>query len=120
MRKILAIVALGLFLGGCALTTSYNNLLDKRSLANVESAYGITLTAAVTYRDLCAKKIIARATCAPVVAKLQAADRKAQVALKNLRSFVRNNPTLDATSLLLSVKNAVDNFKAIAAANGVS
>lgn len=115
MKRILAIV-LALGLSACA---SITNPVSRTTLVTSESAYGVVLSTAVAYRKLCADKVIARATCAPVVTKLQDADRKVQIALSNLRMFVKNNPTVDAVSFITAVKAAVDDFQAIAAANGV-
>lgn len=116
MKKIVIAIVVALGLSACA---SIQNPVSRTTLVTTESAYGVVLSAAVTYRKLCADKVIARATCAPVVAKLQAADRKVQVALQNLRAFVKNNPTVDAVSLVTAFKTAVDDFQAIATANGV-
>lgn len=115
MKRIFAIV-LALSLTACA---SINNPVSRTTLVTSESAYGVALSAAVAYRKLCADKVIARVTCAPVVLKLQNADRKVQVALSNLRTFVKNNPTVDAVSLVNAVSAAVADFQAIASANGV-
>ncbi len=116
MKRLLLSIALALSLAACA---SINNPVSRTTIVTAESAYGVALSAAVAYRKLCADKVIARATCAPVVTKLQNADRKVQVALSNLRLFVKNNPTVDAVSLITAVKDAVDDFQAIASANGV-
>ncbi len=98
---------------------SFNNPLTKTALVNSESAYGVVLASAVAYRDLCNKRVLNRVTCTQVVAKLQAADRAVQVALKNLRTFTAKYPTIDASSLVQVVKDAVDDFKAISNAAGV-
>lgn len=116
MKRIIAVVAFSIALSGCA---SVQNPVTRTSLVTAESGYGVVLSAAVGYRKLCADKVIARATCAPVVLKLQSADRKVQVALTNLRVFVRDNPTIDAISLVTAVKDAVSDFQAIATENGV-
>lgn len=116
MRKVL-VVLFALGLSACA--TTFQNPVSRTTLVTSESAYGVALSAAVGYRKLCADKVIARATCAPVVAKLQDADRKVQVALKNLRAFVKDHPTVDAVSLVTAVEDAVEDFRAIASANGV-
>ncbi len=116
MKRLLISIVLALSLTACA---SIQNPVSRTTLVTTESAYGVALSAAVAYRKLCADKAIARATCAPVVARLQAADRKVQLALSNLRVFVKNNPTIDAVSLITAVKDAVDDFQAIANQNGV-
>ncbi len=52
--------------------------------------------------------------------EMQAANKPVQLALSNLRVFVKNNPTVDAVSLITAVKDAVDDFQAIANQNGVT
>lgn len=116
MKRLALLLVAALALAGCA---SFQNPVSRTTLVTTESAYGVVLTAAVGYRKLCADKVIARATCAPVVTRLQDADRKVQVALKNLRGFVRDNPTVDAVSLITAVKDAVEDFQTIANQAGV-
>lgn len=119
--KIVAL-ALALFLGGCATFNpfgSINNPLTPNRLAQVEAAYGIALSAAVGYRRACAQRILARATCGPIVALLQRSDRRAQVAIKAARTFTRRNPTLDATSVVSNAALAVQAFRDLQQQNGV-
>lgn len=124
MRKLLiALVALAL--AGCA---TIQNPLNITRLAQVESTYGIALSAANAYRTLyqvnrCKKgqleaynNVCARRS---VVLQLQAADRKAKIALDAARAFVVNNPTVDAGSLIAAAQLAVDAFQKIEADNGV-
>lgn len=120
MKRIIPLIILSLFLSGCAAFAQFRNPIDITTLAQIESGYAITLSAAVSYRDACNKKIIARTTCAPVVLKLQSADRKVQISLRQAREFIRGNPTLDARSLIEAVKRSVDAFKQVALANGVN
>ena len=116
MKKILAVVALSLFITACA---SIPNPVSKPTLASVESSYGAALSIAVGYRDACAKRQIPP-SCRPIVFQLQAYGRKAQAAIVSARNFVKNNPTLDVTSALLAAKTAVDDFKAVQTRNGVN
>ena len=113
------------FQGGTSLLAPIQNPVSRTTLAEVESAYGIVLTAAVAYRrlPLCRRGEVASATrlCADrgVILVLQAADRKARVALLSARSFVRNHPTLNAVDIILLAKHAVEDFQNVAAANRV-
>lgn len=95
-----------LALSACA---TIQNPIGITDLASVESAYGVALSVAVGYHDSCAKKLIPR-SCRAIVVKLQAADRVAQAALVRARSFVKNNPTLGAGSVIQIAKDAVDDF----------
>lgn len=119
MRRIL-VIGLALALSGCASGFgSVTNPVTRNNLVAAEEAYGIALSGAVAYRKLCNDKVIARAQCAPVVAQLQSADGKVQIALKNLRLFQANNPTVDAVSLVTAVQQAVADFQTVSTVNGV-
>lgn len=119
MRKIL-LALLCLVVAGCA---SIQNPLNITRLAQVESAYGLALSAASGYRALyeinrctvsrpeSATNICARRS---VVLKLQAADLKAQAALKFASEFTHNNPTIDASSMIGAASSAVAAFKLVA------
>lgn len=129
MKKLFGILILGLFLSGCA--TGFNpfgsiqNPINNNRLAEIESSYGIALSAAVAYRNtrLCKKTEQASISnvCAyrSVILKLQAADRNVQTALMNARKFIRENPTLDAFSVISVAQQALVGFQAIQAEYGV-
>lgn len=120
MKKLVLVLAL--ILGGCGGFNpfgSIDNPLSPNRLAQVESAYGIALSAAVSYKRACAQRIIARATCTPIVRVLQSYDRRAQVAIRAARTFVRNNPRLDATSIITNASLAVQTFQQAQAQYGV-
>lgn len=104
--------------GGTSVFTSVTNPVSRTNLAEVESAYGVLLTAAVAYRNACAQKLIA-ATCRPAVVQLQFANRKAHGAIIAARNFVKNNPTLSALSLIGIAGQAVSDFQSVAYVNGV-
>lgn len=114
MKKIIVLV-LALSLGAC---TSFNNFFHKSQLAEIEAAYGIALVLANSYGDLCKKKVIPQ-TCWVVVKQLQAADRKAEIALDTANDFVRKNPTLNAVTLVSAAQDALASFQQIEAMNGV-
>lgn len=125
MKRIIVASLLALALSACALFQGVQNPLNANRLAAAESAYGIALSAAVAYRSLPLCKTGTTETLAnvcarrDVVIKMQAADKIAQVSLKTASQFVRQNPTLDATSLISAVESAVSAFREIQAQEGV-
>lgn len=114
MKKVFIALLLALSIGGCALFKQYNNPITNTTVVTVERTYGVTLSAAVAYRRLCADKVIKRSTCGPIVAKLQAADAEVRVALEDLKDFAQEHPQLDAVSLVLALRTAVQKFEAVA------
>lgn len=114
MRKLL-ILGFALVLSACA---TINNPLTVNRLAALESAYGVVLSAAVAYRNSCARGALPR-SCRPIVVELQKAGSIAQQRVVSLRAFVRQNPTLDAGSLLQAAESAVDTFTQVAQVYGV-
>lgn len=114
MRKLLGLV-LVLFIAGCA---TMSNPLTVNRLAALESAYGVVLSAAVGYRNACARKALP-VSCRPITAELQKAGLVAQARIVSLRAFVRENPTVDASTLLVAAESAVDAFQQVATVYGV-
>lgn len=108
MRHLILVIALALPLGGCFLTAP---LVEKNTLYGVQNSYGILLSAAVAYRQrpLCTKihPFSVANLCAKygVIQALQAADKKAQVAL--------------ASGNALASQNALMAFQTILRSNGV-
>lgn len=130
MRRFLVLAAVGLSLAGCATlpdgkkvflpTASVQNPVTPQNLADIKATYAIAQTGAVAYIDryrqghrctktapeslgnLCSRR--------SVVLKLQDADRKATMALGRATVFIRDNPTLDASSLISAAQIAVGAF----------
>ena len=119
MKKIIPVIIAALFLSGCAAFAQFRNPIGPNQLAQAESAYGLVLTAAVAYRQACNDKVIPRSKCAPIIIKLQSADKMVRPALIEARKFVKDNPTLDATDLIQIVRSGITIFQQIATANGV-
>lgn len=128
MRKIFLIIGLAVALGGCSFETVKNaiavatssavNPVSTTRLSQAVSAYGVTLSGMVAYRDSCNKKLIGR-SCRDIVVKLQEADKKAQVAIIEANTFVKNNPTLNASGVIETAISSINAFKQIAITNGV-
>ncbi|MFA5897681.1 MAG: hypothetical protein WC829_01080 [Hyphomicrobium sp.] len=114
MKRLIPVFLLALALAGCANLpnpfASFSNPLTTPTLAAVESTYGAALSVAVGYRDACAARTIP-VSCRTVVPIVQAYGKRAQGAIVAARGFVKNNPKLDATSLLIAAQTAVTDFK---------
>lgn len=107
MKKLIVAVVLALALTACA---SVKNPFDTPKLATVEASYGAALSLAVGYRDACAQRLIPP-DCRPIVKQIQAYGLRAQNAVVYARSFVRNNPTIDATDAIRVAQDAVTALK---------
>lgn len=123
MRRLIPIL-LAISLSGCAgmrPMISIQNPISDNTLASLEASYGLALTAAVAYRNrprctrtrleslsyLCARRSI--------VVRLQHADQVAEIALGRAASFIANNPTLDASSLIQAASAAIGAFSELGA-----
>jgi len=121
--KRIVVLALALALAGCVNGqvinpfASFNNPLSKDSLAKLEAAYGAAASVALGYRNACAKGSIP-AACKPIVKQIQLADRYAYNQIVVVRNFVKNNPTVDASSVIATAQQAVTAFQN--AANGAN
>ena len=103
MKRFIAVIVFALALTACA---SINNPLSPTTMAQVETAYGAALSVAVGYRDACAQRLIPPA-CRPIVKQIQVYGQKAQAAVLYARSFVKNNPTVDASTAIRVAQDAV-------------
>jgi hypothetical protein len=143
MKRFLILCAVALTLGGCAslgsigehvlnlpagaLTTTIKNPVAPVNIYQAKVVYASTLEIANGYREYCYSKPYAALMADPagrvcqkrraIVTAMQAADDKAFAALKTADTFVKNNPTLDASSAIHAAIAAVTNFQSIAAAN---
>ncbi len=114
MKKLL-VLGMCLWLGACA---SISNPITGNALTNVESAYGVALSAAVAYKQLCVQRTIP-SSCRTVVVQMQQAGIKVQGAIIAARNFVKNNPTLDPASAIAAAQVALSDFQTVQTANGV-
>lgn len=129
MRKTIVALALAasISLGGClttgdigsvitglpstVFTTTVNNPVGKRELADIERGYQAALGVANVYVELCRSRQIVRASCRPVVERIQSYVGQAHAALVQLRVFVRNNDTINAMSAIAAVRTAIAGFQ---------
>lgn len=130
---LLPLLLLAIGLAGCetintagkfftAATTTINNPVRSVDLYRVKNVYAATLELAVKYRAFCWSKPyavlmadpVAKPVCQrrrSVVRQMQAADNKATAAIRTAENFVRNNPTLNATSAIGAAWAAVTDFQ---------
>ncbi len=127
MKKLIGIILLSLALTGCGQFNPFSaitNPITANRLAAIESSYGIALSAAVAYRSqrLCKKDEIATIEniCAyrSVILQLQAADLKAQAALRVARNYTKD-PTINAFDALNAAQTAVSVFQQLQVQYGV-
>lgn len=94
-------------LAACA---SIPNPFNKPTLAAVEASYGAALSLAVGYRDACALRRIPP-DCRLIVPRVQKYGAVAQAEMLVARRFVKDNPTIDATTVLITAQDAVTALK---------
>lgn len=119
MKKLI-VLALSLSLAGCAFNplASFSNPVSGDALAKAEADYGAALSIAVAYRNSCAQRLIPPA-CRPIVKQIQNAENYAHSQILVARNFVNNNPTVDATVLIMTAQQAVAAYQTVASTNGV-
>ena len=134
MKRILLIplLVVGLALGGCqtvsefatAVTTTITNPIGGKNIYQAKLAYAASLELAVEYREYCWSKPYAELIAEPVpicknrranVRAMQQAKAKASAAIRTADNFVRNNPTLNATSAVAAAWTAVTDFQNLTA-----
>jgi hypothetical protein len=120
MKKLAMIFALAL--GACA---SIQNPVSRNQLYGIEASYGLALSGAVAYRSLPLCQRDQSSTiynvCAQrsVILQLQAADRKAQIAIDQANDFVKEYPTLNAAEAIQIAAKAVTAFSQIETSNNI-
>src|SRR6266851_4567429 len=103
MKRIIIGLALVTTLAGCA---TVQNPITRAQLSDIEAGYGIALSFAAAYKrlPLCHTGTVASVSspCAQrsVIVRMQQADRSAHAAMVAARVFIRDNPQLDATSVI--------------------
>ena len=125
MKRIIPLL-LVLSLGGCVNGqifnpfASFTNPATKDRLAELEAGYGAAASLALGFRNACAAgNLPVSINCKPIVKQIQNADNYAYAQIVVARTFVKNNPTVDASVVLSTAQNAVAAFRQAEAANGV-
>jgi hypothetical protein len=124
-------VDMGKFLPGnvgkfvTAVTTTVTNPVRSIDIYRVKNVHAATLEIGVKYRKFCWSKPYAALLADPVgkaacksrravVLALQDADSKAFAAISAADRFVRDNPTVNATSAITAAWTAVTDFQSLA------
>lgn len=119
MRKLVAAIAVvsGLALAGCQTVSlpslNLNAAVSLNTIYGIENAYGIAVSAANAYKalPLCRTGSVPGAAnvCAKrsVIVNLQAAMRKARLAVNNLVGFQKAYPSVDITNTLSAAQSAL-------------
>ena len=132
MKKIIIPFLLALSLAGCAgigtafnvATSTITNPISSVDIYRVKNVYAASLQLAADYRTACWSKPYAVLMADPiagpvcksrraVVRKIQAADAVASVAVRRADAFVKNNPTLNAGTVINEAWSAVTAFQAV-------
>lgn len=131
MRKLIAIAALSLFLGGCHqtvgsafnvgsfLTTGITLPLGQRSIDTMNASWGIVLGAYDAYHDSCSQRL------QPVYPSCRTAIPKIRLVLSNVNGKVRQartfarNPTANAFDAINAASDAINDAKVLMMELGV-
>lgn len=130
MKHIASIVTLALSLAGCGhfgdtlklATSSIENPISGVDIYRVKNTYAAALEIAAEYRRYCwsapykalMADAVARSLCQKrraVVRTIDSADDKASAAISAAESFVANNPTISAVTVIGAAWDAVAAFK---------
>lgn len=120
MTKIAIALAAALAVSGCAgslPSIDINTTVSRNTILGVESAYGIALSGARSYKalPLCKTGTVFTFTapCAQrsILVKMQAANRVAISKLKAAIAFTKNYPTVDASNVIAAANAAVNLFQ---------
>jgi len=119
MRKLVAATAVvsSLALAGCQTASlpslNLNTAVTLNTIYGIENAYGVAVNAANAYKalPLCRTGTVPGAAniCAKrsVIVNLQAAMRKARLAVNNLVAFRKAYPSVDITDMLSAAQSAL-------------
>lgn len=132
MRKILPVLLLSLVLTGCAgtkvgdfisaVTTTVVNPVSATNIYQVKNAEAAVLELSVAWRRNCwskpyvelMKEAVNKALCQnrrPTLRKIQDAKAYASLAIMEAEAFVRNNPTINATTAIQAAWNAISAYR---------
>lgn len=135
MKRAAILLLAALALGGCAkelsdiqrtvatVTTQVTNPIGRNQLAQAEATYQLIGGVILEYRKLgfCRRgQSASTLQCASrsVYLQLQKIDEQAYTALKAMRAFVRNNPTISAAGSLAAIQDALSQARGVIATGG--
>lgn len=85
----------------------------------LRGGYDIALGAAATFKTTFCPKVTSHAYCPKIIPLLRSANHRALTALDTAENFVRQNPTLDPSSLITAAQTAIKAFAKVETDNGV-
>lgn len=130
MRKLLAIIAVTLSLGGCAqlqtastvltaATKTYDNPVTANELYQIEASLNIVVKGLVAYRRSCLAGN-ADAHCRANIEAIQPYSRQVKPLLMELREFVRNDDKVNGIVVYKRLSNLYNSIMNEAATRGVN
>jgi len=141
MKRLVLVCALTLSLGGCAgtqvgdalrvATSTVTNPVKEVNIYQVKTVYAAVLEAAASYRDYCWSKPFAALMADPIAKPIcehrravnraiNKADDRAYDAITRAETFIRNNPTISAVSVVREAWAAVQDFQGTATNTAVA
>lgn len=120
MRKIALALVVAFGVTACDPVTipnpfqTYQNPVTASNLYEANLAYDAALKAFNKMKSLCAQRVISN-SCRTYVIKGQQIIPKAESARKIAQDFIRQNPTLDASSLVRAFTTLIGNLQTFAA-----
>jgi hypothetical protein len=135
MKRLVLVFALALSLGGCAgtpagdalrvATSTITNPVKEVNIYQVKTGYAAVLEVVAGYRDYCWSKPFAALMADPIAKPVcehrrsvmraaQKADDRAHDAIVRAETFIRNNPTINAVSVVREAWAAVQDFQSAA------
>jgi hypothetical protein len=132
MKRLSIVFALALSLGGCAgtpvgdairvATSTIANPVKEVNIVQVKTGYAAVLEIAASYRDYCWSKPFAALMADPIakpvcehrrsiMRAVDKADDHAFDAITRAETFIRNNPTINAVSVVREAWAAVQDFQ---------
>lgn len=122
MKKIIIVSALALALGGC--TVGFNPFASVKNVSvtnlyEAELAFDGSIKTFNELKGLCARRALPP-VCRTYVKQGQTVIKNAYAADVAARSFIKNNPTLDATNVVQAFTGLVSNFQGTVASLSAS
>jgi len=140
MKRFAIIFALALSLGGCAgtpvgdalrvATSTITNPVQEVNIYQVKTGYAAVLEVAASYRDYCWSRPFAALMADPIakpicehrrsiMRAIDKADDHAFDAITRAETFIRNNPTINAVSVVREAWAAVQDFQSAASSAAI-
>lgn len=113
MKNILAALVIGLAVAGCTVVNPFQSTTNPVTATNLyegELAFDASLKTFNTLKGLCNQRVLPP-VCRTYVKQGQKIIIQVYAADKAARNFVRDNPTLDATSVVGAFTGLVSSFK---------